>query len=161
MRPPSRAAGAPPGRVADGSTRRAAVRAVEDLQGAAPDLGWPEATGLADGLVDALSHLLVDLADGAPRPSPQPLVVGAIGGAPHPVDHASCRAAAAALRRATAVLDAGAPTWGPQAGQIATALADLLEHAADRERAGRTQPGDKSVLLRRLHELHRRLRSLG
>ncbi|GGK67316.1 hypothetical protein [Ornithinimicrobium pekingense] len=136
------------------------LRAVDDLQGAAADLGWAEATGLADGLVDALSHLLVDLADGSSSPTPQPLVVGAIGGPARPVDHASCRAAAAALRRVAPVLDAG-PPWGAEAARVALELADLFDRVADDGRSGRVPPGHKGVVLRRLHGLQRRLQALG
>jgi hypothetical protein len=137
------------------------LRAVEDLQGAAADLGWPEATGLADGLVDALSHLLVDLADGAPSPSPQPAVVGAIGGPPRPVDHASCRAAAATLRRAALVLLGSGHRWAAEGGEVALALAGLLDQVAEHGRTGRVSPAHKGVVLRRLHHLQRRLQALG
>lgn len=137
------------------------LRSVEDLQGAMPDLGWPEATGLVDGLVDALAHLLVDLASGADRPTPQPLVVGAIGGAQRPLDHASCRAGAAALRRAAPVLLAGGRPWAPAGGEVALELADLLDRTAGAARAGRVPPGAKGVVLRRLHALARRLQALG
>lgn len=142
-------------------SRGALLRAVEDLQGAAADLGWPEATGLADGLVDALAHLLVDLADGADAPSPQPVVVGAIGGAARPVDHASCRAAAATLRRVAPVLLGGGPGWAAAGGEVALELADLLDQVADRGRTGRISPSSKGVVLRRLHHLQRRLQALG
>lgn len=144
-----------------GPSRAAVLRAVEDLQGAAPDLGWPEATGLADGLVDALSHLLVDLADGSASPSPRPLVVGAVGDVPRPLDHASCRAAAATLRRVAPVLLDGGPSWAPGAGEVGLELAALLDQLADHERGGRVSPSTKGVVLRRLHALQRRLQALG
>lgn len=137
------------------------LRAVDDLQGAAADLGWPEATGLADALVDALSHLLVDLADGTSSPSPQPLVVGAIGGPDRTVDHASCRAAAATLRRVAPVLAGGGPAWAATAAVVAGELAELFDQVADRGRTGRVPPSHKGVVLRRLHELQRRLQALG
>ncbi len=141
--------------------RAQVLRSVDDLQGAAPDLGWPEATGLVDGLVDALAHLLVDVADGAARPGRQPLVVGAIGGPERPLDHASCRAAAATLRRVAPVLLDGGPSWAAAGADVALELADLLDRTADHARAARVPPGAKSVLLRRLHALQRRLQALG
>ena len=136
------------------------LRAVDDLQGAAADLGWDEATGLADALVDALSHLLVDLADGSAAPTPQPLVVGAIGGAARAVDHASCRAAAATLRRVAPVLGDG-PPWAAEAAGVALELAELFDKVAEDGRSGRVPPGHKGVVLRRLHALQRRLQALG
>lgn len=142
-------------------SRGEVLRALDDLQGAGPDLGWAEATGLADGLVDALSHLLVDLADGAASPTPQPLVVGAIGGQARPVDHASCRAAAASLRRVAPVLLEGGRPWAAAAGEVALELAGLLDQVADRERGGLVSPSTKGVVLRRLHGLQRRLQALG
>jgi hypothetical protein len=142
-------------------SRRDVLRALDDLQGAGADLGWAEATGLADGLVDTLSHLLVDLADGAAIPSPQPLVVGAIGGEARQVDHASCRAAAATLRRVAPVLVDGGPRWAEEAGQVAIQLADLFDQVADRGRSGAVPPSLKGVVLRRLHALGRRLQALG
>lgn len=141
--------------------RSEVLGAVDDLQGAAADLGWPEATGLADALVDALSHLLVDLADGASTPGPRPLVVGAIGGPDRPVDHASCRAAAATLRRVAPVLLGGRPAWSAAAGDVALDLAALLDQVADRGRSRRLTTSSKGVVLRRLHALQRRLQALG
>jgi hypothetical protein len=137
------------------------LSAVEDLQGAAADLGWPDATGLADALVDGLSHLLVDLADGVAVPGPRPLVVGAIGGQDGSVDHASCRAAAATLRRVAPVLLGGGPAWSAAACDVALDLAALLDQVADRGRSGRLTPSSKGVVLRRLHALQRRLQALG
>ena len=142
------------------AARAAALLAVEDLEAVAPDLGWPEATGLCDGIVDALAHLLVDVADGAAQPSPRPTVVGAIGGPARPVDHASCRAAAAALRRVAPTFADG-PAWGPGAGAVCGDLADLLDQVADLGRAGRLTLGHKGVVLRRMHLLQRRLHGLG
>ncbi|MFK5633014.1 hypothetical protein [Ornithinimicrobium sp. LYQ103] len=139
----------------------APLLAVEDLQGSAADLGWPEVTGLADALVDALSHLLVDLAEGAKLPTPRPHVVGAIGGPARPVDHASCRAAAASLRRVAPLLLDGDPAWAPPAGAVAVDLADLVDHTADLARSGRLATAHKGVVLRRLHALQRRLQALG
>ncbi|HSP59551.1 MAG TPA: hypothetical protein VLO09_00680 [Ornithinimicrobium sp.] len=141
--------------------RTAVLLAVEDLQTATADLGWPEATGLADGLVDALAHLLVDVADGAEQPSPRPTVVGAIGGPPRPVDHASCRAAAATLRRVAPAFAGAPPSWAAAAGGVCTELADLLDHAADLGRSGRLTLSHKGVVLRRMHALQRRLQALG
>lgn len=158
---PTPTGGPPPSTRAPDAPLTAALLAVEDLQGSAADLGWPEVTGLADALVDALSHLLVDLAGGASRPTPRPLVVGAIGGPPRPVDHASCRAAAASLRRVAPLLLDGSPAWAPEAGTVAVELADLVDHAADLARSGRLTPAHKGVVLRRLHALQRRLQALG
>lgn len=135
--------------------------AAEDLQGLAPDLGWAEATALADALVDALAHRCVDVASGRDEPSTLPLVVGALGGHDAPVDHASCRAAAARLRAATRLLGQGghgAHGWAGTAAEVAGDLADLLDQLADRARAGRIRLTDKGVVLRRLHALQRRLR---
>ncbi len=141
-------------------SRTAALAALDDLHDAAADLGWDEATGLVDALVDHLAHLLVDLADGATTPTRRPVVVGAIGGPARPVDHASCRTAAAALRRVERVLRAGAPGWAPAAGDVALDLSELLDQVADRHRTGRLTPSDKSVVLRRVNVLARRLRAL-
>lgn len=141
--------------------RAAALAAVEDLQGESADLGWPEASSLGDALVDALAHLLVDLASGAVSPSAQPTVVGAIGGMPRSLDHASCRACAGSLRRAASVFTQASAAWAPPAGEVALDLADLLDHAADLERGGRLTLGHKGVVLRKLQSLGRRLRELG
>jgi hypothetical protein len=135
---------------------------VEDLQGTGADLGWPEATGLVDAIVDALCHLLVDLGQGQPSPTPRPAVVGAIGGVPRPLDHASCRAASASLRRAgSALLGSDGPGWARDAGEVALDLAALLERCVERDRAGRLRPLSKSVVQRELHGLQRRLRASG
>lgn len=143
--------------------RDAALAAVEDLQRVAPDLGWGEATGLADGVVDALSHLLVDLADGATTPTARPLVVGAIAGPAAAPDHASCRSAAATLRRVAPVLRRGAAelAWAAEAGEVALDLAELLDQVADQARSGRLALAHKGVVVRRLHVLQRRLQALG
>lgn len=149
-------------RAAVGPSRaRAALSALDDLQGAAADLGWDEATGLVDSVVDDLAHLLVDLADGATAPTARPVVVGAIGGPARPVDHASCRSAAASLRRVSTVLRDGGTPWAPEAGAVALDLSELLDQLADRHRSGRLAPSHKSVVLRRIHALQRRLRALG
>lgn len=144
------------------STRSAGavLRAADDLTSLAPDLGWAEATGLADALVDALAHRCVDLAAGREQPGPLPLVVGAIGGADAAVDHASCRAAAARLRTLAPVVTAvaDAPPWAGATASVMTDLADLLDRVADRSRRGRLTLVDKGVTLRRLHDLHRQLR---
>lgn len=150
----------PPLATADDAAARTAAVAlaqVEDLQAAAADLGWPEATGLADALVDALSHLLVDLGEGRGAPTPRPVVVGAIGGPSRPIDHASCRVATAALRRAGSTLLDGDPAWSREAGEVALDLADLLEQCAEAARAERVVSADKGALLRRLGGLRRRL----
>lgn len=141
--------------------RAAALAALDDLQDAAADLGLDEATGLVDALVDDLGHLLVDLAQDAAAPTPRPLVVGAIGGQERPVDHASCRVAAAALGRVSGVLAAGAPSWAPPAGVVAEQLAALLIQVADTPRGGQLSPSARGVVVRRVNTLSRRLRSLG
>lgn len=144
------------------STRSAGavLRAADDLTALAPDLGWAEATGLADALVDALAHRCVDLAAGRGQPGPLPLVVGAIGGTDAAVDHASCRASAARLRALAPVVAASpdAPSWAGVTASVMTDLADLLDQVADRSRRGRLTLVDKGVTLRRLHGLHRQLR---
>lgn len=159
-RPVDPASPAPDDDPAAGAGRVTTLLAVEELQAAAADLGWPEATGLCDGLVDALAHLLVDVADGAPRPSPRPTVLGAIGGPARPVDHASCRAAAAALRRAAPAFADG-PAWADGAGAVCADLASLLDQVADLDRGGRLTLAHKGVVLRRMHVLQRRLHGLG
>lgn len=138
-----------------------ALAAVDDLQGEGADLGWPEATGLADSLVDALSHLLVDLGAGHSSPTPRPAVVGAIGGPAGPLDHASCRTAAAALRRAGGLLVEGGQPWTQEAAAVAMELADLLDRCAELARSGRLPERSKGVVLRRLRGLQRRLHALG
>ncbi|AXH95813.1 hypothetical protein [Ornithinimicrobium avium] len=143
------------------ASRAAALAALDDLQDAAADLGMDEATGLVDAVVDDLGHLLVDLAEGSSAPTPRPRVVGAIGGPARPVDHASCRVAAAALGRVSAVLAAGAPVWAPPAGVVAEKLADLLIQVADTPRGGQLSPSARGLVVRRVNALSRRLRSLG
>lgn len=137
----------------------AAWRAARELETLAPDLGWAEATGLMDGLVDVLTHRLVDLAAGRSESTPLPLVAGAIGGPDHPADHASCRAAAARLRAAADTLrqDGGDRGWALDAARTAADLAELLDHVADRTRTGSLRASDKSVVLRRLHAAQRLL----
>ena len=159
-RPPG--PGPRPGDVAlqpDGAAAAAALLAADELTALAPDLGWAEASGLADGLIDALAHRCVDVAAGRLEPTPLPLVVGAIGGPDGPVDHASCRAAAARLRAAARVpaLASHLP-WAAGAAQGMTELAELLDHVADRSRSRPLTLADKGVVLRRLHALHRQLR---
>lgn len=140
------------------------VAAVEDLQEHGPDLGWPEASSLADALIDTLSHLLVDLAAGAATPSPRPQVIGALGAGEGALDAASCRATAASLRRAgrlmTEAARPGGSSWAGAAGEVALDLADLLETTAAQGRAGRLAPMHKGPVLRRLHGLRRRLDAL-
>lgn len=135
-------------------------RAAQELEALAPDLGWPEATGLVDGLVDGLAHRCTDLASGRTEPTALPLVVGAIGGPERPTDHASCRAAAARLRVVAATLrgSAGDLGWGVRAADAAAELAELLDHVADRARTTGLRTGDKGVVLRRLHAVQRGLR---
>lgn len=161
LRPPvppeeGTAGGSPPGELGTAVT----LALVEDLQGTTADLGWPEASALADALVDGLSHLLVDLGSGRARPTPHPAVVGAIGGPPARLDHASCRVATAALRRAGAALLTAGPSWAHEGGDLALSLADLLERCAERDRRGRLRPADKGPVLRELRGLQRRLHAL-
>lgn len=137
-----------------------ALALVEDLQTATADLGWPEASALADALVDGVCHLLVDLGSGRARPTQHPAVVGAIGGPGGRLDHASCRVAAASLRRAGAALLGGQPAWAREGGDVALCLADLVERCVERDRAGRLRPTDKGPVLRELHALQRRLHGL-
>lgn len=138
----------------------AARRAARELETLAPDLGWAEATGLADGLVDVLAHRLTDLGAGRDRPAPLPVVAGALGGPDRPADHASCRAAAARLRAAATTLrqEGGGRGWVLDAAQAAGDLAELLDHVADRTRAGGLRAADKGVVLRRMHAVQRLLR---
>lgn len=157
-RPPPGADVAPRPRAA---TRAQALAALDDLQDAAADLGWDEATGLVDALVDDLGHLLVDLAEGAPSPTPRPTVVGAIGGPVRAVDHASCRVAAAALRRVSLVFAAGGTSWAPVAGTVAEELAGLLLQVAETRRGGQLPPSARGVVVGRVSAWSRRLRSLG
>lgn len=137
----------------------AAWRAAKELETLAPDLGWAEATGLADGLVDGLAHRCANLAAGRQEPTPLPLVAGAVGGPDRPADHASCRAAAARLRAASATLQEGHGDrgWALDAAQVARDLAELLDQVADRTRAGSLRVADKGVVLRRLHAAQRLL----
>lgn len=139
----------------------AAWRAARELEGLTPDLGWAEATGLVDALVDGLTHRCVDLAAGRDEPTALPLVAGALGGPDVPVDHASCRAAAARLRAASATLrgEGAGRSWAVGAAEVAEDLAELLDHVADRTRTGRLRPADKGVVLRRLHAAQRLLRA--
>ena len=137
---------------------------VDDLQGQSPDLGWPDASSMVDALVDALSHLLVDLGAGAGSPRPRPEVIGALGGAAGPLDPASCRATAGSLRRAGATLLAAeaeeakqATAWAGRAGEVALDLADLLDSLVDQARSGRLRPSHKGPVVRRLRSLQRQL----
>lgn len=145
-------------------TEAVTAAVVDDLQGQSPDLGWPDASSLVDALVDALSHLLVDVGEGARTPSPRPEVIGALGGAPGSLDPASCRATAGSLRRAGSTLheaaradDRDGATWAGRAGDVALDLADLLESLADQARSGRLTPSHKGPVLRRLRGLQREL----
>lgn len=146
------------------STRSAGqlLHAADDLTALAPDLGWAEATGLTDALVDALAHRCVDLAAGRGEPTTLPVVVGAIGGSDGPVDHASCRAAAARLGSIAPVVQAqvasGGPAWAAGTAAVMTDLADLLDQVAARSRQRPLTLADKGVALRRLHKMHRLLR---
>ncbi|ANS78398.1 hypothetical protein SGUI_1002 [Serinicoccus hydrothermalis] len=141
---------------ADGPS--ALLRAAEEISGLAPDLGWAEASGMAEGLLDSVSHLLADAASGRDAPRPQPLVVGAIGGADRTPDHAGCRAAAARLRAHAPTLADHPRPWVATAAGVLDDLADLLDQVADRTRRGALGRSDKGVVLRRLHRSQQRLR---
>ncbi|KUG53660.1 hypothetical protein AVL62_02465 [Serinicoccus chungangensis] len=157
-RPPGPTAARPP----SGAVSRPAalLRAAEEVSLLAPDLGWSEASGLVEALLDGVAHVLADAATGLDRPRPQPLVVGAIGGADRVPDHAGCRAAAGRLRAlAGEVLPHPAP-WVTEAAGVMTELGDLLDRVADRTRSGTLTRADKGVVLRRLHGLHRRWRAV-
>lgn len=143
------------------ASRAEVLAALDDLQDAAADLGWDEATGLVDGLVDDLGHLLVDLAEGAAAPTHRPRVIGAIGGPTRPVDHASCRVAAAALGRVSTVFATGGTSWAPGAAKVADELAGLLLTVADTPRGGHLPPSARGVVVRRVNTWARHLRSLG
>ncbi|WP_134772698.1 hypothetical protein [Ornithinimicrobium flavum] len=137
----------------------AALHAADDLTALAPELGWAEATGLADALIDTLAHRLVDLAAGRHEPTTLPAVVGAIGGTDGEPDHASCRAAAARLRAlAPLVRQQDGLGWAAPTADVMTSLADLLDQVAERSRRRPLTLTDKGVVLRRLHGLHRQLR---
>jgi hypothetical protein len=137
----------------------AALQAADDLTALAPELGWAEATGLTDALIDTLAHRCVDLAAGRPEPTTLPAVLGAIGGADAAPDHASCRAAAARLRAlAPAVGQHDGLAWTAPTADVMLGLADLLDHVAERSRRRPLTLTDKGVVLRRLHALHRQLR---
>lgn len=135
-----------------------ALRAADELSALSPDLGWAEATGLADALVEALAHRCTDVAAGREEPGPLPLVLGAIGGPDGLVDHASCRAAAARLRASRSVLGGSELVWAQSGAEVAGSFADLLDQLADRARSRPLTRADKAVVLRRLHGLHRQLR---
>ena len=135
------------------------LRAAEEISGLAPDLGWAEASGLTEGVLDAVSHLLADAASGRDTPRPQPLVVGAIGATDRLPDHAGCRAAAARLRAHTPALGDHPVAWVATAAGVLDEVAALLDQVADRTRRGVLGPGDKGVVLRRLHRCQRRLRA--
>lgn len=141
-------------------TSAVAAALVDDLQSTAADLGWSQANGLVDALIDNLAHLLVDAAAQRPQPAPHPQVVGAIGGPDGALDHASCRTAVAALRRSGAALLAGPTCWAREAGGVALDLADLLEECVEQERRRVVRPGVKGVVVRRLRSLQRRLDGL-
>lgn len=147
-----------------GAVRGAMLGAVEDLQSTFPDIGWVEAGVLIDSIFDQLSHALVDLCEPsyprAPRQVHRPPTLAPVPAAGEGVaqaDHASCRAGAAALRRAARVFSAR--QWVKHQ-QLAEELGELLDHVAERTRAQRMLPSDKAVVLRRLHQLHRRLAAL-
>lgn len=134
------------------------LSAAQEVGGLAPDLGWSEASGLTEALLDGIAHVLADAADGRAEPRPQPLVVGAIGAADRLPDHAGCRAAAGRLRALARPLDAHPTGWASDTASVMTELGDLLDRVADRTRRGALSRADKSVVLRRLHSLQRRLR---
>lgn len=136
-----------------------ALRAADDLTALAPDLGWAEATGLVDALIDTLAHRCVDVAAGRSSPTVLPVVAGAVGGTDGPPDHASCRAAAARLRALAPVVGQHTQlAWAVGTAAVMSDLADLLDQVADRSRRRPTTPTDKGVVLRRLHGMHRQLR---
>lgn len=137
----------------------ALLRAVDEVAGLAPDLGWGEATTVAEALLDQLAHRLADAAAGQDEPTELPLVVGAIGGADHTPDHASCRAVAARLRATAPLLAARHTGWERQAASTMVQLGELLDQVADRTRRGRISVSDKGIVLRRLHALQRGLRA--
>lgn len=136
----------------------ALVRAAHEVAGLAPDLGWSEASGLVDALLDGIAHVLADAADGRAEPRPQPVVVGAIGAPDRLPDHAGCRAAAGRLRSLARSLETHPARWAGDTASIMTDLGDLLDRVADRTRSGALSRADKGVVLRRLHSLGRRLR---
>lgn len=145
---------------------------VEELTTLAPELGWPEATELADAVVEALAHRVLDL-DVEPEAIHVVPVLdaagrrGGSGDAPVGTEHASCRAAAARLRELAPRLDRAVErytvpgpgrAWAPALGTTARELADLLDRAAERARTGQVGSSAKAVVLRRLHGLLRGLR---
>lgn len=136
----------------------ALLHAVDELAGLAPDLGWSEASGVTEALLDGLAHRLADAATDREEPRPLPLVVGAIGEPDRPPDHASCRAASARLRALSPLLTADPRPWASEGGTIMVELGDLLDHLAERTRRAALTGSDKGVVLRRLHALQRRLR---
>ncbi|WP_161600196.1 hypothetical protein [Serinicoccus marinus] len=135
------------------------LRAAEEISGLAPDLGWAEASGLTEGVLDAVSHLLADAASGrdTPRPSRS-------SSAPSVPPTASRTTPAAGLPRHGS--EPTPPPWAttrspgspPRAG-VLDEVAALLDQVADRTRRGVLGPGDKGVVLRRLHRCQRRLRA--
>ncbi|WP_298747802.1 hypothetical protein [uncultured Serinicoccus sp.] len=135
------------------------LRAAEEVSALAPDLGWSEASGLVEALLDGVAHVLADAATDRDRPRPQPLVVGAIGGTDRLPDHAGCRAAAGRLRALSGELLPHPAPWVAEAATVMTELGDLLDRVADRTRSGALTRADKGVVLRRLHGLHRRWRA--
>lgn len=137
----------------------ALLRAVEEVSSLAPDLGWSEASGVAEAVLDGVAHRLADAATAREEPTPLPLVVGAIGGPDRLPDHASCRAAAARLRTLAPLLEQRHTSWERRAGSVMADLGDLLDRIADRTRSGSLTFSDKGVALRRLHALQRSLRA--
>lgn len=135
-----------------------ALLAADELSSLAPDLGWSEVSSLAQGVLDLLAHRLVDLADDRSEPTAVPPVVGAVGGPDRSLDHASCRAVAARLRGHAPLLLGSDHGWARESGAAMLDLADLLDGAADRFRARALTRADKSVVVRRLHAVQRRLR---
>ena len=158
MTRPPRHVDALPAQGARAATARL-LQAVDEVAGLTPDLGWGEATTVVEALLDQLAHRLADAASGQEQPTELPLVVGAIGGADHTPDHASCRAVAARLRATAPLLTARHTGWERQAGETMVQLGDLLDQVADRTRRDRIRASDKGVVLRRLHVMQRALRA--
>lgn len=78
--------------------RQGLLLLVDALQDVQADLGEPRIQATFDATIDALSHSLVDLADGLAGPSSRSEIF-AVGGSTLILDAASCSAAAAQLVR--------------------------------------------------------------
>lgn len=137
----------------------ALLRGVEELVELAPDLGWSEASGVAEALLDGLAHRMADASTDRQEPRELPLVVGAIGGPDRVPDHAACRATSARLRALAPLLSDDPRPWVRQGATVMVELGDLLDQLAERTRREALTVPDKGVVLRRLHALQRRLRT--